>query len=135
MLSLGPMHLQSTGSAMNLSSSRQSRVSARSSGSVDAASSVLPSTSVGSGKKSLSNSLQSKPKSLNTNQQRFGMSKFISPASGSALYAELEFKPFAPCICCPIVCCQCFVPKAAQKRFYARVYENRIEYNQPWFPW
>mmetsp|Transcript_21651 Transcript_21651/g.60105 ORF Transcript_21651/g.60105 Transcript_21651/m.60105 type:complete len:348 (-) Transcript_21651:43-1086(-) len=69
-----------------------------------------------------------------SNYQMFGMSKYMAPAANPELYAELQFKDFAPCTSCPMICCQCLVPEAAKKRFYARVFENRLEYNIPNFP-
>ncbi|KAL7574457.1 hypothetical protein ACA910_015827 [Epithemia clementina (nom. ined.)] len=157
MFSIGPVHVQSTGSARNLSSSRRSRAEAMSSSSKAGASppgaeqhSSLTTPEITPGyysdppgqstlrsrtnSSSINNVPEPKPKAINSNDQIFGMSKFLAPAAGSRLYGELEFKPFAPCLTCPCICCQFFVAKAATKRFYARVYENRLEYNLPCFP-
>jgi len=67
----------------------------------------------------------------NSNGQLYGISRYMQPTDGARLLGEAEFKQFAPC---PCICYQCLVPDKARKRHYARVYENRLEINNPTFP-
>ena len=68
---------------------------------------------------------------LNGHGNLYGTSKYQQPLGGGALVAEAEFKNFAPAA---TVCGGMCVHDKTRKRTYARVYENRIEYNWPSSP-
>lgn len=57
-------------------------------------------------------------------------SKYLQPAV-PALVAEAEYMSFAPASCS---CCACLYPQSLKKRQYARLYENKIEWNVPVAP-
>ena len=59
-----------------------------------------------------------------------GSSKYLSPTP-AGFVAAAQFYDFAPA---PCICCACLVPEAQQKRMYAHVYENRVEFNHALSP-
>jgi len=67
----------------------------------------------------------------NSNGQIYGASVYHQPAQGAMLIGEAEFEDFAPA---PCVCCLPLVPNKARRRFYLRVYENKMEINYVGIP-
>jgi hypothetical protein len=54
----------------------------------------------------------------------------MSPAAGQFIYAA-EFQDFAPA---PCVCYNFCISADQKQRTYARIYENKLEYNYPFAP-
>lgn len=78
--------------------------------------------------------------SVNSNRQLQGTSSYLAPHQGAKLYAEVQFQDnWGPCGMCPCKRCPggaCCIPACCEssrvsQRHYARVYENRLEYNIP----
>lgn len=59
-----------------------------------------------------------------------GTSKYMSPGAAQFIYAA-EFQDFAPASC---VCYNCCISADQKSRTYARIYENKLEYNYPIAP-
>ena len=60
----------------------------------------------------------------------YGDSEYILPKLGDVI-AEAEYQPYAPATS---ICCVCCVAPGQRDRMYMRVYENRIDVNEPFAP-